>query len=137
VFTFSFNGCHSYNVSMKKGGTNLSFLTLAQIFPQNKTCTVDHLKPRVNFAKSDLQISIYKDLKDFSKPYFKLVEHIKYKFQIKPIYKIFGTIFLNPILHLYVCSATSKKFQSSFPTKTRERKYPKQNLIIKEKVIYL
>jgi len=67
--------------------------------------TVDHLKPSVNFAKCDLQISIhkdlkdfskpyfklqisiYKDLKDFSKPYFKLVEHTNtiVKFQIKPI----------------------------------------------------
>jgi hypothetical protein len=110
---------------MKKGGTNLSFLTLAQIFPQNKTCTVDHLKPRVNFAKSDLQISIYKDLKDFSKPYFKLVEHIKYKFQIKPIYKIFGTIFLNPISSPLCVFSDFKKISILLPHKNRRKKIPK------------
>jgi len=110
---------------MKKGGTNLSFLTLAQIFPQNKTCAVDHLKPRVNFAKSDLQISIYKDLKDFSKPYFKLVEHIKYKFQIKPIYKIFGTIFLNPISSPLCVFSDFKKISILLPHKNRRKKIPK------------
>jgi hypothetical protein len=82
---------------MEKGGTNFS--------SKHNMRTVDHLKPSVNFAKCDLQISIYKDLKDFSKPYFKLqisiykdlkdfskpyfklVEHTNtiVKFQIKPI----------------------------------------------------